>query len=366
MPSIDHRPGNPKPYRVRWRENRKQHSRAFRKKKDAVHFSAALELGQEVFETGTTALAIAAQDWIFEKEVTCSKKTVERYHWVMKDFLISTGAMRLDLVTVAHVETWRNHSMTKMTPYTVRNNIKCLRSFFSWCIARKLCKESPAKAVATPAFKRTIPEWLDDHQTNDLLEKARACSAERYLVAVLASRAGLRASEITLLGWADIDFESAAPIIKVRKTKSKYPRIIPMHPQIKAALMDWPQGGAFLFGRIRKSKDMTHDHRSEQLRKTFCAWLKAEGYLITLHGLRHSFGSQLAAGNTPVNVIAELLGHSSLEVTRLYLHARDRQKVAAVAQLGQIQGPVSDDLPAPGGQDVPKAEAKKPQKRATL
>ena len=353
------------PYRVRWRENKKQHSKSFKRKKDAVHFSAALEMGHEIFETGTTALAIAAQDWILEKSVTCSKKTVERYHWVLKDFLNSTGAMRLDLVTVRQVEKWRNDSMKKMTPYTVRNNIKCLRSFFSWCISRKLCKESPAAAVATPAFKRQIPEWLDDHQTNELLSRARDCSAERYLVAVLAARAGLRASEITLLGWADVDFESAAPIIKVRKTKSKFPRIIPMHPEIQAALMDWPQAGAFLFGRIRKSKDMTHEHRSEQLRKTFCAWLKAEGYLITLHGLRHSFGSQLAAGNTPVNVIAELLGHSSLEVTRLYLHARDRQKVAAVAQLGQIRGPVSEDQPAPGVQDVPEAEAGKPQKRAT-
>jgi site-specific recombinase XerC len=65
------------------------------------------------------------------------------------------------------------------------------------------------------------------------------------------------------------------------------------------------------------------------------AWLKAHGYGITIHGLRHSFASQLAAAGASEAEIRDLLGHTSIEITRLYTHVRDFQKRTHVLSLGQ-------------------------------
>jgi integrase len=41
---------------------------------------------------------------------------------------------------------------------------------------------------------------------------------------------------------------------------------------------------------------------------------------MRLHDLRHTFASILAMSDTPIKTIAELLGHSDIRVTEIYLH----------------------------------------------
>jgi site-specific recombinase XerD len=49
--------------------------------------------------------------------------------------------------------------------------------------------------------------------------------------------------------------------------------------------------------------------------------------------LRHSVGTDLAAAEVPIDVIAEMLGHASLRSTEIYLHVTDDRKRQAVQRL---------------------------------
>jgi len=53
------------------------------------------------------------------------------------------------------------------------------------------------------------------------------------------------------------------------------------------------------------------------------------------HDLRHTFASRLAEAGVDAFTIAELMGHSTLEMTKRYTHAADERKRKAVASLGQ-------------------------------
>ena len=54
---------------------------------------------------------------------------------------------------------------------------------------------------------------------------------------------------------------------------------------------------------------------------------------ITFHSLRHTFASWLVAIGTDIETVQELVGHSSIESTQLYLHSFSSSKVSAIDKL---------------------------------
>ncbi len=54
---------------------------------------------------------------------------------------------------------------------------------------------------------------------------------------------------------------------------------------------------------------------------------------MTPHTLRHTFARALLGAGTPINDVADLLGHSSLDTTRIYTKASETDLAAVVARL---------------------------------
>jgi integrase len=246
------------------------------------------------------------------------------------------GATRVDRLTRDHAERWRDRLSQTRAMATVRIYGKALKMFARYCTGRRWCPGPFTDGMALPRVKRKIPAWLDEQQTAALLTELQATDKELHLCALFACRAGLRRNEIRMLQWSDIEQRSMT--LRVNETKS-VTRLIPMHSDLAAAVAAWPRTGEYVFDAVRKGR--VGDHRSSALGKAMNAWLKANGYGITIHGLRHSFASQLAAAGASEAEIRDLLGHTSIEITRLYTHVRDVQKRNHVLSLGQRPAPFS-------------------------
>ena len=54
---------------------------------------------------------------------------------------------------------------------------------------------------------------------------------------------------------------------------------------------------------------------------------------IHFHTLRHSFGSNLGSKGVPINDIKELMGHSSISTTQIYVHTNLENLRKGVAKL---------------------------------
>jgi integrase len=117
------------------------------------------------------------------------------------------------------------------------------------------------------------------------------------------------------------DFDAARGTIHIRETKNGKPRHIPLTEEGRTFFEN------LTVGKLGKDYIFAHangmlwgtSHQARRLRDA-CKAAKIEP-AISFHILRHTYGSLLASRGVPLQVIAELLGHSDTRITsRHYAH----------------------------------------------
>ena len=70
---------------------------------------------------------------------------------------------------------------------------------------------------------------------------------------------------------------------------------------------------------------------------------------VVFHSLRHTYASWLVQGGTPLYTVAELMGHTTLEMTKRYSHlAPDSLRKAALSLEGSLDKKAENVIPFPG------------------
>lgn len=171
------------------------------------------------------------------------------------------------------------------------------------------------------------------------LEHRALCEQQDPQLIRLAAYAGLRLSEIVALTWDDVDF--ARRFIHVRSAvsggqivdspKSGKHRQVPMSDRALVAL-----------DTLGKRRDFTGpaDYvavsalgerlQADALSRRFNAARDHAGLReLVFHHLRHTFGSMAVAGGVDLAQVKAAMGHSKIETTERYLHAKSGADVAA-------------------------------------
>lgn len=329
MASLVKRPNRPKPYIVYYfDEVGQRRGKSFFAYDDARKFKAEKELHTRRGTAPVMGLEAAATAFIQDKiNLGGPLTTPERYHQALKQFIQLVGERPLHRVACGDVEKYKLDRMAAVTNRTTWNNLKIIKTFFNWCVRKKLLAESPARDVEQPKFKERIPRWPDDDDIAEILPKALAKNRQYYRLILLSAFAGMRRSEMVNLRREDCDFKSR--IFRIQTTKSKDPRIVPMH-QIVVDELTIELWDGWLF----KSPDDPKKHVSLELTKDCCAWLRQSGFQYVLHAFRHSFASRVARiDGMTLETLQSLMGHTSVKMALHYMHSTSRQRAALIDQL---------------------------------
>ncbi|MBL7856599.1 MAG: tyrosine-type recombinase/integrase [Cyclobacteriaceae bacterium] len=176
----------------------------------------------------------------------------------------------------------------------------------------------PDRAIKLPSLKnkRKLPVVLSKKEVQELLQ-APILLKHRVIIAILYG-CGLRCQEIRKLQIQDIDFERN--MIHIRHGKGRKDRYVPMGQllinEIKNYLVrdkpvKWLFNGKNYKGYSPQGIQLAV---REALRKTSIS------KKVSPHTLRHTYATHLLEQGLDIVSIKELLGHSFIETTMVYLH----------------------------------------------
>ncbi|MGX7679058.1 tyrosine-type recombinase/integrase [Jatrophihabitans sp. DSM 45814] len=194
---------------------------------------------------------------------------------------------------------------------SVRSSV---RKFYAWGIETELTLKDPTRYLRTPRPKRPVPRPTPEWLINEAL--LHAAERERLMI-LLAACCSMRRGEITMFHTDWIEGDE----IRIRG-KGARQRLVPI-PEIVAVELAKLHPG-YVFPRPGVDEPMTPAHVGKLISRAL-----GPGY--TGHTLRHRFSTKAYAAERDLVAVQELLGHSSIETTRIYTAVPDGAKRRAAA-----------------------------------
>jgi site-specific recombinase XerD len=281
-----------------------------------------------------------------------SPATLQRYqgsllaflHWFEREQQRPLQLLDLNPITLVG---YRTQLQTTAATSTVNTHLCALRSWCSWLVQQHYLTVNPAlRLKLIGQTKPLAPKALTAAQLNLLL---RQVSHTRYPVRNTAIiqmlvQTGLRIGECACLHFEDISFGERQGQVLVRAGKGNQARAVPLNASVRQALADyvapqfqlkntlkavatdWPKPGTGetvrpLWQSERgKALSLREMNRIIHLLLEECANLKLLPPGFTAHSLRHTFATAYLRRH-PADLVglARLLGHRSLDTTRIYV-----------------------------------------------
>ena len=209
---------------------------------------------------------------------------------------------------------------------TISRSVASIRSYFLFLLKKHYISSDCSEQLKPPKIEKKMPEILTISEINRLLEQPQGKTPKEVRVKAMLEllyATGMRVSELISIKMDDINL-SMSCIICRDKVKE---RVIPIEPAAKFALDNYIKnaresmcnGSEYLFTNM-KGTQMTR----QGFWKLIKSYAKDAGIDkdITPHMIRHSFAAHLVNNGADLKAVQEMLGHSDISTTQIYLKSR--------------------------------------------
>jgi len=246
------------------------------------------------------------------------------------------GVVAAQDVTPALIDAFRmrlfEHRKSNGEPLGVRTQtvrLVALRSFFRWLAKERIISADPTATLELPRSERRLPHTIlsvDEVEAIMMLpDTTTALGLRDRAILETLYVTGIRRLELTRLRLCDIDH--ARRLILVRKGKGGKDRMVPTGERALAWLIAYREMArpklacAMETDRLFLTSRGTpvHPKKLTALVSRYIAAAKL-GKTGSCHVFRHTAATQMLENGADIRFIQAMLGHESLDSTRLYTH----------------------------------------------
>ncbi|MGM9543603.1 MAG: tyrosine-type recombinase/integrase [Romboutsia timonensis] len=271
-------------------------------------------------------IAEAFKEFIYEKEAkNLSQTSLKNYRNtfnIFMNFFDYDEETLLSEISQSDLYEWMGTMKVEgIKVSSVNAYLTNIKTFFRWCMDEDKGYMKPFKFPQMKGQEEPIKLFSDDDietllarpQNEDDFVECRTWAIVNWILAT-----GNRGATVCEVKISDIDFKSKE--IQLRHTKNKKAQIIPLSPTlesvIKKYIKEWrDKDDEWLFPTISNEQLTT-----AAMRKSFVRYCSDRGVAQhNIHGLRHNFAKYWVQNNGNIFALQQILGHSSLDMTRRYV-----------------------------------------------
>ena len=300
-----------------------------------------LRSGGYVGETAPTDMTFAKALDRYELEVSSQKRPNTKAREITSANKLRKNFTGLSLkeITPAQVAAFRDKRLKTVGPSTVQKDLALLSHLYT--IARTewaLEVTNPVAAIRKPAKPDGRLRLLSKDEARHLLETCKKSRNEKlYSYVQLLLHTGMRPSEGAGLTWSQVDID--ARIIDLTITKTK-PRRVPLTIKAIEILLDIMPEQCNRNQPIFLAEKISSTVRRRPnlfFRRAFDnAIKKAKIADFHMHDLRHTAASYLLMAGVDLRTLADILGHSTMQMVQRYTHLLDDHKLKAVDRISNL------------------------------
>jgi integrase/recombinase XerD len=214
------------------------------------------------------------------------------------------------------------------SPFSQARILSGIKGFYKYLLYEDLIKKDPTTLIDGPKLGRKLPDTLDFHEIEKLLNAIDLSKPEggrnRAMLEVLYS-SGLRVSELVNLKIPNIYFDigflrvigkgNKERLVPIGREAMKYLKSYLEEIRVQVPIKKDFEAYAFL---NRRGKNLTRVMVFTVIKNL----AKSIGLKksISPHTFRHSFATHLLEGGADLRAVQEMLGHESITTTEIYTH----------------------------------------------
>lgn len=270
-----------------------------------------------------------------QEERQVSENTIAAYNRdlnKLSEYLQQSGVTELTEVTTPVLQAYLME-MEKggRKPSTISRMLASMKALFTYLVERGICLQNPTRGLKAPKIEKKPPEILSQKEVWRLLEQPSSDAPKELrdkAMLELLYATGIRVSELISLQMEDVNLTLEYVVCRDDQKE----RTVPFGATAKKALTAYlEKGRPKLVSEKGSGYLFTNCAGAAMSRQGFWKLLKQYGKAagiqceITPHTLRHSFAAHLLGNGADLKSVQELLGHSDISSTQVYMQLSDRK-----------------------------------------
>ncbi len=293
--------------------------------------------------------------WLFEflyGSSSIKSSTFARYDSIYRKYIKNTqlGTIDLTKINTFLLQKYCNELSKTYTYNQIATVRRILVTFFNWCIKQDFILKNPASNIVVKGNKsdeiqkqkRTV-EILSNHEIKLIKDYIKDSDFE--LLFILDLSTGLRQGELLALNWEDINLEKK--LLEVNKAyeidyyyenEKRIKRWVITSPKTLNSYRSIPiPDETIKLLKKHQSKGRIFKWNGNSVYKRWLTILKNCNIPHKkFHCIRHTYGSILLQNGVDIQTVAELMGHTAISITQIYMHSTKEIKIKEVNKLNSI------------------------------
>jgi integrase len=236
---------------------------------------------------------------------------------------------RMGSITKSDMDRWSKKKLAEgISPETINRASSAIVAVLNKAVEWEVIGLNPLSGRKNlKTDKRGVVRYLSEEEETRLLKVLEKESGQLPVLITLLLNTGARPKEAFSLSWDNINFNERRLTLKAAFIKSGQTRHIPINDKLLACLKAWKKesDNTFLFPGLDPTKPRVTVQKSWKR-------IKRDANLnnFRLYDVRHTFASKLVMRGIDLYTVSELLGHSSVEMTKIYAHLSPEHLKSAV------------------------------------